>query len=71
MLRDEQKINSVSHYAKRDNVNPRKAQRYRTKLNIGKHIDTGATGVWIVTEEEWQVIFKACMDASAKGTKKQ
>lgn len=64
-------MNSIKFYALRDGINPRKAQRYRERLNIGKHVEAGATGVWIVTEEEWSLILKACMEASAKGTTKR
>lgn len=64
-------MNSIKHYALRDDINPRKAQRYREKLNIGKHVEAGATGVWIVTEDEWSLIFRACTDASARGTNKR
>jgi len=59
-------INSVKHYADRDKIPVRKAQRYREKLGIGKHIDAGAKGVWILTERQWGKVKSACMDASLK-----
>ena len=59
-------MNSVKYYADRDNIPVRKAQRYREKLGVGKHIETGAKGVWILTERQWQRVKSACMDASLK-----
>ena len=59
-------INSIKYYVDRDKVPVRKAQRYREKLGIEKHIDAGATGVWILTERQWQKVKSACMDASLK-----
>lgn len=48
-------MNSIKYYALRDGINPRKAQRYREKLQIGKWIG-GKTGSWVVNDQEWEKI---------------
>jgi len=59
-------INSITFYADRDKIPVRKAQRAREKLGIGKHIEAGANGVWILTERQWREVKSACVHASLK-----
>ena len=54
--------NSVKHFADRDSIPVRKAQRYRSKLGIGLWVG-GETGVWILTADEWEQVKVACTDA--------
>jgi hypothetical protein len=46
-------MNDLTTYAKQNNLNPRMAQRYREKLNIGQKI----AGRWILKEDEWEKLY--------------